>query len=308
MKNIAVVVPTIRIKESIPAFLEAWQPLFTKHNVELILIDDTGDEPKIKHGDQTITLPSDLISNKCAGVRQLGFLYIAQYLPEIEYIFTTDDDCFPIGDPIQDHIDQLNRKVPISWISTATDAYMRGFPYQVREEAPVMLSHGVWETVPDYDAPTQLLMLKDFKPTYYKGVIPKGIFAPICGMNIMFKREALPYIYFAPVGQFKGAERFDDIYFGIMAVKKFAELDWAIVSGYARVNHLRASNVFTSLAKEAVGIRHNEEFYKDLENYKGDEWFDVFREKTKAWFNLTRDEKTKVYVGEFGGIEQYGNL
>ncbi len=289
-KNIAVVVPTIRMKESIPAFLEAWQPLFDKHNVELILVDDTGDFPQIIHNGQPQIYGHELISNKCAGVRQLGFLYIAENLSEVEYIFTTDDDCFPIGDPIQDHIDQLNRKVPISWLSTSINAFMRGFPYGIREEAPVMLSHGVWQTTPDYDAPTQLLTSRDFKPEYYKGTIPKGIFFPMCGMNIMFRRAALPYVYFAPVGQFKGAERWDDIWVGIMLVKKFAELNWGIVSGYATVNHLRASNVFRSLEKEAVGLRHNELFYIDPENYKGDVWFDEFRLKTKQWFDLTNDK------------------
>jgi hypothetical protein len=287
VKNIACVIPTIRTETSLPAFLEAWMPLFNKHNVEIIVIDDTGDTPQIIHNGDKKELQSDLVSNKCAGVRQLGFLYIAQNLPDVEYIFTTDDDCFPVGDPIQDHIDQLNRRVPISWISTATDAYMRGFPYGVREEAPVMMSHGVWETVPDYDAPTQLLTPKDFKPTYYKGVIPKGIFTPICGMNLAWKREALPYIYFAPVGQYKGAERFDDILGGLFIIKDFAKLNWAIVTGYAKVQHLRASNVFYSLEKEAVGIRHNEELWKDLDNYNGDPFFDDLRNKRALWFNLT---------------------
>lgn len=286
IKNIAVVVPTIR-PETIATFLDAWMHLFAKHNVEFIVVVD-GVEPYIEHDGVRKELSSDLVSNFCAGVRQLGFLYVAKHLPDVEYIFTTDDDCFPIGDPIQDHIDQLNRKVPISWLSTSTDAYMRGFPYGVREEAPVMMSHGVWEGVPDYDAPTQLLIPKDFKPTYYKGVIPKGIFAPICGMNLMFRRQALPYIFFAPVGQFKGCERADDIWMGLMVIKKFAELNWAIVTGYAKVQHLRASNVFTSIVKEAVGIGHNEEFWKDPENYKGDPWFDEFREKTAKWYELTK--------------------
>jgi len=287
MSNIAVVIPTIRMKESMPAFMKAWQPLFDKHSVELIIIDDTGDKPQVIHNGENKELQSELVSNKCAGVRQLGFLYIAKHLPEVKYIITLDDDEFPIGDTIQDHIDQLNRKVPISWLSTASD-YMRGFPYGVRTEAPVMLSHGIWRGVPDYDAPTQLLIDPNHKPTYYKGVIPKGIFFPMCGMNLAFRREAIPHIFFAPVGGFKGAERFDDILAGILVVKKFAELNWGIVSGYAEVDHQRASNVFTSLEKEAVGIRHNEEFWKDPENYNGDVWFDEFRLKAKAWYNLTK--------------------
>ncbi len=300
MSNIAVVIPTIRPDTSLVTFMEAWQPLFDKHNVTLIIIED-GENPKLTctryYQDSGVNVKTitrgeldteNLVSNFCAGVRQLGFLFIAKYLPEIEYIITLDDDEVPLGDPIQDHLDQLNRKVPISWISTASD-YMRGFPYKVREEAPVMLSHGVWDGSYDWDAPSQLLK-GDTKVDFYKGVIPKGIYAPICGMNLAFRREALPYIYFAPVGQFKGAERWDDIYMGVMVIKKFAELNWAIVTGYAKVLHTRASNPFTSLAKEAIGILHGEEFYKDPENYKGDPWFDKFRENTLAWYNLTKND------------------
>jgi len=285
-KTIVVVVPTIR-PETISVFLDAWKDLFKKHNVEFILVVDGKDQHIIYNG-KRVNLKSELVSKFSAGSRQLGFLYIAKYLPDIEYIFTTDDDCFPTGDPIQDHIDQLNRKAPISWLSTATDIYLRGFPYGVREEAPVMLSHGVWDSVPDYDAPTQLLTPKEFRPTYYKGVIPKGIFFPMCGMNIMFRREALPYVYFAPVGQYKGAERFDDIWAGLEIVKDFAKLSWGIVSGYVRVNHLRASNVFTSLAKEAVGIKKNEEYWKGFY----DDWYKDFINKRERWFKLcTKDIK-----------------
>lgn len=284
MRNIAVVLPSHK-QYLTDSFMLSWKSLFEKHNVEFILVDDEGDTPQLYHNGEKKEIQNELVANKCAGVRQLGFLYIAKYLPEVEYIITLDHDTSPIGDPIQDHIDALNMRVPISWISTATD-YMRGFPYQVREEAPVMLSHGVWEGNYDWDAPSQLHK-KDKKVSLYKGIIPKNIFFPCCGMNLGFRREALPYIFFAPVGKFKGAERFDDIYMGIMLTKKFAELDWGIVSGYAIVQHLRASNVFQSLEKEAVGIRHNEEFWKDPKNYKGDPWFDEFREKTTKWYELT---------------------
>lgn len=290
MDKIAVVVPTIRPDTSLVTFMEAWQPLFDKHDVELIIIDDTGDTPALIHNDKSFSNDNDgsgLISNKCAGVRQLGFLYIAKHLPDVEYIITLDDDETPIGDPIQDHIDQLNRRVPISWISTGVDEYFRGFPYGVRTEAPVMISHGAWEGSYDWDAPSQLLK-GNKQVEFYKGVIPKGIYTPLCGMNFAFRREALPYIYFAPVGHFKGAERWDDIYMGVLTIKKFAELNWAITTGYAKVLHTRASNPFTSLAKEAVGILHGEEFYKDPENYKGDPWFDEFREKANKWYELTK--------------------
>lgn len=281
-RKVAIVVPSHK-EELTNLFLSKWLTLFNKHNVDFILVNDSEDKPFIEHNYQRREMiVSDLISNKCAGVRQLGFQYVNDYLPDVEYIITLDTDTSPIGDTIQDHIDQLNRRVPISWLSTSIDMYMRGFPYQVREEAPVMLSHGVWEIVPDYDAPTQLLTPKDFKPTYYKGIIPKGIFTPICGMNLAFRREALPYIYFAPVGKYKGAERFDDIWMGLETIKDFAKLNWGIVSGYAKVNHERASNVFTSLEKEAVGIRKNEEYWKG----EYDEWYLDFINKRKQWYEI----------------------
>lgn len=296
VKDIAVVVPSHR-QELTDSFLKAWQSLFDKHNVEFILVDDSGDEPMINH-DTGITPVTktmnvrmnardldvkNLVSNKCAGVRQLGFQYVAQYLPSVKYVITLDTDVSPIGDPIQDHIDALNMRVPISWISTASD-YMRGFPYGVRTEAPVMMSHGVWEGNYDWDAPSQLLK-SDKKVEFFKGAIPKGIFAPICGMNLAFRREALPYVYFAPVGQYKGAERFDDIWMGLEVVKDFAKLGWAITTGYAKVNHLRASNVFHSLEHEAVGIRMNEVYWKG----EYDEWYKDFISKREKWYELTKN-------------------
>lgn len=293
VKNIAIVTPSHR-QELTEMFLKAWQPLFEKHNVEFILVDDSGDKPEIQINGKftnfykfTEKSNSDLISNHCAGVKQLGFQFIANNLPDIEYIITLDTDVSPIGDPIQDHIDALNMRVPISWIPTASD-YMRGFPYGVRTEAPVMMSHGVWEGNYDWDAPSQLLK-GDKKVEFYKGAIPKGIFTPTCGMNLAFRREALPYVYFAPVGQYKGAERFDDIWMGLEVIKDFAKLNWGIVTGYAKVNHLRASNVFQSLEKEAVGIRKNEEYWQGIY----DEWYLSFLKKRKLWYNLVKKTEKK---------------
>jgi reversibly glycosylated polypeptide/UDP-arabinopyranose mutase len=284
IRNIAVVTPSHR-SELTTKFLSAWQELFDKHDVEFILVNDEGVTPHIEHNGMTIEMEHPLVSNKCAGVRQLGFQYIAHNLPDVEYIITLDTDVEPIGDPIHDHIKALKKIVPISWMSTASD-YMRGFPYGVREEARVMLSHGVWEGNYDWDAPSQLTK-GHTTVEFFKGAMPKGIFFPICGMNLAFRREALPYIYFAPVGQYKGAERFDDIWMGLEVVKDFARLGWACVSGYAKVEHTRASNVFTSLEKEAVGIRKNEEYWQGI----FDDWYIDFLDKRKRWYEQTKEQK-----------------
>lgn len=278
--SIAVVVPTIR-PESIPAFKEAWKHLFYGHDVHFVLVLD-GKMPIVQYRQDKFKakefMPKELITNFSAAVRNVGFAFVARYLADVEYIVTLDDDETPIGDPIQAHVEQLGRKVPISWMSTAVEEYMRGFPYEVRTEAPVMLSHGVWRGVYDWDAPSQLL--KGNKAVeFYKGPIPKGALFPMCGMNLAFRRELLPYMYFAPVGNFKGAERFDDIFAGIEIKKDLDRLGWAVVTGYAECQHDRASNVFTSLQREAVGIGKNEEYWQG----KHDSWYRDFLKKRQIW-------------------------
>jgi hypothetical protein len=282
MKNIAVVIPTIRPKE-FEKFMGAWWPLFQKHNVEIVIVHD-GEIPTVEiHGSNKKLTADDImgkyvgcLSNFNAGIRNLGFAWAALH-PEIEYIITLDDDEIPIGDPIQDHIDALNMRVPVSWMSTAVDC-TRGFPYAVREEAEVVLSHGVWEGVADWDAPTQLVLGSRRPTTFYKGPIPKGIYYPMCSMNLAFKRKMLPYIYHAPWAQ--GVKRFDDIFTGITSKKAIDEHGWAVVTGYASVNHDRASNVFKNLQNEALGIELNETFWKGDESHP---YFKEYKEKLAIW-------------------------
>jgi hypothetical protein len=286
---IAIVIPTIR-PQSFENYYKGWEELFKKHNVEVVVVDDTQDKPRVFHGEHTFSLKeimgkdSDLISNKCAAVRNLGFAYVQKYLKDVKYIITMDDDMMPSGDTIQDHINQLVREAPTSWFPVSEvhnrDDYTRGFPYGIREESPVMLSHGVWEKNPDYDAPTQLVK-GNVEMNYLKCVVPKGLFFPFCGMNVGFRVEALPYVYYAPVRDFKGAERFDDIWAGLEIKKSFDENGWAIATGYASCIHTRESNVLFNLEKEAVGLRKNEEYWKGQE----DAWYKDYLTKRERWKN-----------------------
>lgn len=272
---IAVVLPTIR---DIRPFMKAWKPLFDKHKVELVVVYD-GKVPVVRELSlqKVMGKYANCISNFNGGVRNLGFAYVAKYLPDVDTIITLDDDEVPIGDPIQDHLDALSMRVPISWMSTASE-YMRGFPYAVRSEAEVVLSHGVWEGVADWDAPTQLV-LGSYRPVeFYKGPIPKGVYYPMCSMNLAFKRKMLPYIYHAPWAL--GVNRFDDIFAGITSKREIDKHGWAAVSGYARVNHQRASNTFANLKNEAPGIELNETFWQGDENHP---YFKIYRQKLKLW-------------------------
>src|SRR4030067_3384072 len=130
---------------------------------------------------------ADLISNYTSACRNLGFADVAKFLPKVDAIFTLDDDVEPIGDTIGDHLKALEMKVPISWMAVGTE-HTRGFPYGVREEAEVVLSHGIWTNIFDYDAPTQLVRGNP-DMQFWTMPITKGVYAPLSGMNMMFKRK-----------------------------------------------------------------------------------------------------------------------
>lgn len=280
---IAVVVPTIR-PEQFRVFKAMWQDLFDKHQVKLLTVWD-GDTPQLEVNGHKFTAQdimgkdADLIYNKNDGVRNLGFAFISRVMPEIEYVITLDDDLYPVEDTIQDHLDALNSRVSINWLSTLVDDYPRGVPYNTRRESPVAISHGVWEGVKDWDAPTQLVRGNP-NASFYKGVIPKGTLFPMCGMNLAFKRDLLPYMYFAPMGYRVGMDRFADIWAGIRAKKVCDANNWAVVTGYASVLHDRASNVFTNLKKEARGIELNETFWQgDM----SDPYFNEYAGHAERW-------------------------
>lgn len=288
MSNIAVIVPTIR-ENSYNDFIKAWKPLFDFHEVELIVVWD-GDDQHIKYNDKRIErhevlkTHEHLVQKRTPACRNLGFAYVAKHLSSVEYIITLDDDVRPNGDTIGDHLYALSQRVPTSYMGStiiySTWDYMRGFPHNVREESEVVLSHGVWNIVPDYDAPTQLLVPFDHFPVFYRGPIPKGVQTNLCGMNIAFKRKALPYVYYAPVAEFKGAQRFDDIWGFYKTKLDFDERNWAIMTGIAEVDHIRASDVWKNLEQEVVGMRLNEDYWKGEKTH---EWFDQYELMRQEW-------------------------
>jgi hypothetical protein len=132
--------------------------------------------------------------------------------------------------------------------------------------------------VADWDAPTQLVKGSHRPVEFYRGPIPKGVYFPVCSMNLAFRRCMLPYIYQAPWSL--GIKRFDDILTGVEAKREIDKHGWAAVSGYARVLHERASNVFTNLENEATGMRLNEDFWSGNEDH---DYYKDYRKKYATW-------------------------
>ncbi len=306
MAKIICVVPTCR-PESHAAFVKAWAVLFEKHHVTLITVWD-GDEPMVSIASPngavmvyreplSALLPEgsrDLFCQHSDVCRNIGFMVAAKLMTDADdVLLTMDDDVAPqpgydweeegghkffskkiTNDPIQAHLDALARRVPLGWMNTAHEGvpYLRGVPYGIREEASVMLSHGVWVGTPDFDGHTQLWMEGKAKAPppeggvpytlpYFVGPVPRHVHFPVCGMNVAIRREALPYFYFAPMGPDSGVEglnRFGDIWMGVFLKHQFDQKNWAIYTGASTVLHTRASDAQRNFEQEKLGREWNE--------------------------------------------------
>jgi reversibly glycosylated polypeptide/UDP-arabinopyranose mutase len=269
-----IVIPTIRDL----TFLEDWRGEFTPHKI--IVCED--------HPEKQIDLPrgfqidhycwkdidaelgdaSWIIPHFNASIRSFGYWKAWQEQPDL--IVTIDDDCYPPaheGGPgfIQGHWQNVQRKVTFGWEKTAP-FFTRGFPYEVRDTARTVVSHGLWAGIPDLDAPTQLLMPQlTLAGSPGVTIMPRGTYFPMSGMNLAFTPEIAPAMYFLLQGRDWPFDRFDDIWAGVLVKKICDHLGLAMASGEPLVEHRRASNVYSNLKKEAAGIEANEYFWRNVD-------------------------------------------
>jgi len=297
--SVACVVPTNR-KIALDAFVEAWREQFSCNDCDLIVIRD--DTPKgeiwlygrrdmrgsiVSNVNETLGEHSHLVVRRSPACRNAGFAFIAKHMPGVEKIVTLDDDVSPDGDTIGDHLRALDLRVPVSWFSSTAwgSPYMRGFPYGVRSEAPVWVSHGVWQNIPDLDAPSQLVLGESPEVRFYRGPVPRGAMFPLCGMNLAFRRAALPFMYWSPAANLPGAQRFDDIWMGIHAKRAIDIAGAAMVTGMSSCIHTRLSDVFKNLEQEAVGIGINEAYWREG-SQRQEAFFGEYEQMRAEWLGL----------------------
>lgn len=286
--DIVVVVPTIR-EASIRAFLDAW-----RWPCRVIVVEDNPapsfDIGGVEHYswadiERDLGADSWIIPRRTDCVRSYG--YWKAYQTEAPYIVTLDDDCLPHAGQdaaafLAVHIANLQTREAPRWHNTLGESagaygiFPRGVPYELRTAPqPVGVSHGLWSNVLDFDAMTQLHRTRaghgsDF-PLPAPGLVPPGQYYPMCGMNLAWRREYTPLLYFLLMGhnpqQGTGwpFDRFGDIWAGIISKRILDHLRVGVVSGAPVVRHERASNVWANLRKEAPGIIINETFWRSVD-------------------------------------------
>lgn len=293
MKNerikVFVVIPTIRNL----SFLNRWKNEFS--GCHLIIVEDRWEKkakiPDLKFSSVTVFSHKDIeeefgkkswiFSRKNAGIRSFGFW--EAYNAGADVIITIDDDCYPAEkDFVKKHLENLRRKIPVGWQATYPNPkwmFTRGFPYKNRDVHSVSVSHGLWSGALDLDAKTEIKLLKILNEKNYPPLtqfIPFGLFYPMCSMNLAFKREVTPIMFFPmmgtdPKGKLWSYDRYDDIWAGIFSKKIMDHLKTGVVNGSPFVNHKKASITGHNRTKELKGMKINEILWKSVEelNLKG---------------------------------------
>jgi reversibly glycosylated polypeptide / UDP-arabinopyranose mutase len=296
--QIFIVIPTIRDLN----FLKFWKNQFQKCNA--VIIEDHPNKiiksptkyfKRIYHYtweniDKDLGINNWIFSRKNAGIRSYGF-YKA-YKLGADVIITIDDDCFPADDNfVWEHIENLQYKFASDWFPTYPDPkfiYTRGFPYQIRNKLKVAISHGLWSGALDLDAKTEinlpkLLTEKPYPPL--RQIIPFGYFFPMCSMNLAFRREITPLMYFplmgyAPDNKQWGYDRYDDIWCGLFTKKICDYLRISVINGSPFVEHHKKSIIASNVIKEMPGLSVNEYLWKKVAqvNLTSDNIVDCYKE------------------------------
>ena len=318
---LCVVLPTHR-SENFAAWLEAWQPLFSKHRIKLFVIEDHP-EPSIKLPE--LDFPAvvytradipDFIPTATGSCRSYGLLKAYQ---EGFDAITLDDDCRPHGDPIAAYKDAWASPWPVSNYfdvghTFGLGEYMRGYPFKDRNQAQALIQYGGWHNVPDFDAVTQQEYELGGKPIDgYKFdervlAMPIGVGFTGCIMNVAIKHAAIPLMYQLIMGNERvGYDRWDDIWSGLFAKKICDHLRIPIlINGRASIIHTRASDTATNLQKEQGGYLLNEFLWERLQSIEleGKDILSCYEELASlmpaTWFGEKGD---KIIRGMFAWID-----
>ncbi|HME05337.1 MAG TPA: hypothetical protein VKG38_20100 [Solirubrobacteraceae bacterium] len=272
-----VVVPTARAA-SIADFLSAWEHELSEATV---LVVEDGPERSfsvtgadVQHLawcdiEQQLGDAAWIIPRGSGCVRSFGCWLASQM--QADMIVALDDDTRP--DPehpgfLDGHWARLQSAEDPAWVSTLDHASPRGMPYfATTRESSVMLNHGLWNGVPDFDAATQLLAGRvEISAEWSDQTIPRGRYFPMCSMNIAWRPEFTAALYFLLMGPDHPFDRFGDIWGGVLAKRVADHLGFAVNSGSPCVIHERASNVFANLAKESRGLAVNETFWRAVDS------------------------------------------
>jgi hypothetical protein len=217
--------------------------------------------------DSTLGSDARIISKKDSAILCFGLL-VAWHLGA-DSVLTLSDDCYPDSEQANLYKAHEQALKHPRWISTVPGLRVRGLPYRNTGTLEAVANVGLWREHPDLDAVSAFwLMSEGASPRYElpnrNWIVPHGQVVPVCEMNLFLKREAIPLFYFPKMGEGSPYRRFDDIWAGIIAKRLMDHLGYHLSVGEPFVRHMRASDPYVNVVKEAPGLALNESLWEPV--------------------------------------------
>lgn len=225
-----------------------------------------------------------------ASCKQFGMWWA--WKQNYDVVIALDYDCIVPKDFIGLHLLMLDG-AGNGWENPlqGTHWYSRGFPYHLRN-LPKMAHMGLWTNELDLygtDRVNQGTPPREPKIRFFKNV--SGYF-PLSGMNVSFKRDAIPYMLFLPNFS-EGDEKFtrhDDIWGGYIFQHLTKAKGWSLSYGIPFVFHDTVVVPAEDAEKEKSMIRYEEMFYDFIDRVmkNGNSWENLRDEARRSgfWKNL----------------------
>lgn len=201
----------------------------------------------------------EIYGERTSAIRQAGLDY--GFAEGYQFVLTVDDDCVLPLDWAEQHVAALGGIVPVC-NNTVPGHPIRGLP--VGLDLPVGISHGLWSGILDWPAWHQIANNPDPVELLNRGWKPVRSPFPMCGMNVGFRREVLPAVFFQHTFR-----RHDDIFAGWVAQAALDLHGYGYVNGGAVVLHERASNAKDNFRKEAPGDAVNKALLSHVRGFQG---------------------------------------
>lgn len=216
---------------------------------------------------QWLFLQQDMAGEGCARTKNAGIKRAYNYGADV--IVVLDDDCYPPASPdgkgplkgytlenfADDHITALKPQ-PVRMIYSTGNPSPRGMPYRNRHIVmPVAASMGFWQTNPDYDAISSLVLGPQANMEVARVAMFRHYF-PFSGMNFAFRRE------WVDCAQLIDVPRWDDIWMGFLWQREAYSRGHCFNLCGPVVTHFRQSNVFANLQDEVKYLELNERLWK----------------------------------------------
>lgn len=272
--ELAVVVPSIR-PEAMVKWLQRWRDILDRPDVVLIVVWDMPAAGWTDPFVSTVVIPNrrishyfwddigeykDLVPTKCDSVRNLGFLRAAKM--GAKYIATLDDDVYPTDNLWVEKMLRCLKRTVDPFIFNTCSFRTRGIP-TARQDAEVMLHHGLWQGIPDvYAKDQEVFEMLDGVSTPVR-TVPYGQMFTMCGMNIAFPTYMLPAMYFWPQDKYR---RYGDIWCGLFAKRVIDIMNGAVTSGSPVIYHDRLSDRAKNLEAETAGEGMNNRLWLEMNN------------------------------------------